>query len=361
MKTISVKDLQPGMIIAEDIKLNEKNVVLIQKGSAITQKDLARLVFYAIKEVSIEDALIPQGQREESAPPLVLHSDNIKKSPKFIKFKEDFESCTAKFEHTLKDILNKDKAFDLDELMQPIYDLLQEGQDSSSIFDMLHNLREYDDATYTHCINVALMSNILAQWLKFSPEEKELATQAGLLHDVGKMMIPDSIIKKPSKLTANEYETIKKHPQIGYEVVAELELSNHVKNSVLMHHERCDGTGYPHGLMGPQIDKYAKLVAIVDVYDAMTSSRYYRNALCPFVAIETFEENGFEKYEPEMIYVFLQNIVETYVTNNVRLSTGNIGEIVMVNRNALSKPIIRVGNNYVDLTQYPGVYIEAIL
>ncbi len=361
MRDISTKDLLPGMILAEDIKLNNSDVVLIEEGTAITQKDMAKLAFYSIKTVTIEGDLPATKAAPDRKHQNPIHSDHIRQSIEFKEFKHDFEACTAKFEHTLKDIINKDSEFDLDELMTPIYDLIKKGQGSNSVFDMLHNLREYDDATYTHCINVALMANILAQWLKLSSEEIEIATQAGLLHDIGKMMIPDSIIKKPDKLSANEFETIKKHPEIGYEAVLDYELSNHVKNAILMHHERCDGSGYPLGLKAPQIDKYAKLVSIVDVYDAMTSARYYRNALCPFVAIETFEENGFQKYDPEMIYIFLQNIVETYVTNTVRLNTGEEGEIVMINKLSLSKPTVRVGDNYIDLSKNPGMYIEAIL
>ncbi len=361
MRDISTQDLLPGMVAAKDIKLNNTNAVLIEKGSTITQKDMAKLAFYSIKEVSIDDAAPVSKDSHISSSGSLMHSDHIRQSIEFKEFKQDFETCTAKFEHTLKDILNKDSEFNLDELMTPIYDLIKKGHDSNSIFDMLHNLREYDDATYTHCINVALMANILAQWLKMSPDEIEIATQAGLLHDIGKMMIPDSIIKKPEKLSANEFETIKKHPEIGYEAVLEYELSNHVKNAILMHHERCDGSGYPLGLKAPQIDRFARLVSIVDVYDAMTSARYYRHALCPFVAIETFEENGFQKYDPEMIYVFLQNIVDTYVTNSVRLNTGEEGEIVMVNKLSLSKPTVKVGDNYIDLSKNPGIYIEAIL
>ncbi len=361
MKNISTKELLPGMTAAEDIKLNNSDVVLIHKGALITQKDMARLAFYSIKEVPVESDVPVVNDQRGSSPNVTLHSDRIRQSLEFKEFKQDFEVCTAKFQHTLTDIINKDSEFDLDELMTPIYDLIKKGNGSNSVFDMLHNLREYDDATYTHCINVALMANILAQWLKLNAEEIEIATQAGLLHDIGKMMIPDTIIKKPDKLSANEFETIKKHPEIGYQAVTDLELSNHVKNAILMHHERCDGSGYPLALKAPQIDSYAKLVAIVDVYDAMTSARYYRHALCPFVAIETFEENGFQKYDPEMIYVFLQNIVETYISNDVRLNTGEQGEIIMVNKASISKPTVRVGDKYIDLSKTPGVYIEAIL
>ena len=359
MRKIDTKHLTPGMIIAEDVYIPEAKVLLVKKGDMITQKDIAKFAFYSVHEVSIESLKveIPDGNYSDNA----TRSERVKASAEFQAFKHDFEDCTDRFEHTIKDIINKNKDLELDELMSPIYSLISQEDTTNSVFDMLHNLREYDDATYTHCINVALISNILAKWLRFSPDEVEIATQAGLFHDIGKMMIPDTIIRKKGKLTDDEYNVIKTHPVIGYDVVKDMEISFHVKNAVLMHHERCDGKGYPLKLPGPKIDKYAKLVAIADVYDAMTSARCYRGPLCPFIAIETFEDDGFQKYDSEMILVFLKNIVDTYILNSVRLNTGEIGEIIFINRNKLSKPTIKVGNDYIDLTKCPGVFIEEII
>ena len=226
---------------------------------------------------------------------------------------------------------------------------------------MLHNLRSYDDATFTHSINVALISNILAQWLKWDESEVEIATQSGLFHDIGKFLIPDEIIRKPDKLTEDEYTLMQTHPQRGYEIIKNLNISQHIKNATLMHHERCDGSGYPLKIRGPQIDKFGKLVAIADVYDAMTSARYYRGPLCPFIAISMFEEEGYQKYDPEMIIAFLQNIVNTYLLNTVRLSTGEVGEIIFINKMHLSRPTVKVGNDYIDLTKCPDVYIKEII
>ena len=364
MKKFDVKELMPGMVLAEDVFVSENKIPLFEKGDILSSKDIARLTFYSVNEVSVET----QPVQSTPAPPPDLpnlhketRSKRIQASKEFREFKQDFENCTEKYAHTLNDILAKNKEFELDELMTPIYQLMSKNKNTNSVFDMLHNLRQYDDATYAHCINVALISNILAQWLRYDKDEIELATQAGLFHDIGKLMIPDSIIKKKTKLTAEEYDEIKKHPQIGYDCIKEFPLSNHVKNAVLMHHERCDGTGYPSKLTGPQMDKFAKLIAIADVYDAMTSARYYRGPLCPFIAIATFEEDGFQKYDSEMILTFLQNIVNTYISDTVRLNTGEVGEIIFINRNNLSKPTIKIGNQYIDLSKTHNVYIEEIL
>lgn len=363
MKTVDRKSLKPGMVLAKDVHVNSQNVVLLNKGDVITRKDLAKLAFYSIDKVCIEDKIIkqPQSGTDGDFDTLPTRSERIKASPEFQEFKKDFEECADTFENTINDVILKNKEFKVGELMDPIYKLLKNNPNTNTVFDMLHNLREYDDATYTHCINVALISNILAKWLKMDDTEIETATQSGLFHDIGKIMIPEKIIKKPGKLTDKEYEEIKKHPQIGYDVLKDKPIGNHIKNAALMHHERCDGTGYPQGLKAPQIDRYAKLVSIADVYDAMTSARYYREPLCPFTAIELFEENGFTKYDSEMIMTFLKHIVDTYISSTVKLSTGEIGEIIFVNQDSLSKPTVKIGDDYIDLSKRQGVTIEKIL
>ena len=349
------------MKLANDVFSYDSSTKLLDKGTVLDEKDIARLAFYSIIDVLVEDEPAKPAPAVDADNTQLTYSERLKQSPEFKAFKKDFEACATRYEHTVKDLISGNTDLNLDAMMEPIYSLINEGGTTSNIFDMLHNLRLYDDATYTHCLNVALITNILAQWLKWSPDEIELATQAGLLHDVGKLLIPDSIITKPGHLTDEEYTLIKTHPQKGYEALKDLDVSTHVKNAALMHHERCDGTGYPLKLKGSQIDKFGKAVAIADVYDAMTSARYYRGPLCPFIAISMFEDEGFQKYDPEMIMVFLSNIVNTYLKNTVRLNTGEIGEIIYINSAHLSRPTLKVGNDYVDLSKTPKVYIQEIL
>jgi putative nucleotidyltransferase with HDIG domain len=361
MKRVVTKKLTPGMVLANDVYTHDSNIKLMDKGTILEDKDIARLAFYSIIDVLVEEERVRPLYEElfdESAP---SYSERLRQSDEFKAFKADFEECAAKFEHEIKNIINHDSTFNIDNMVAPIYELLKKGRSSTNIFEMLNNLRTYDDATYTHCINVALITNIMGQWLKWDEDEIAIATQAGLFHDIGKLMIPDSIITKPGKLTSDEYSIVQTHPQRGYDILQPINVSSHVKNAALMHHEKCDGTGYPQKLKGPQIDRFAKAVAIADVYDAMTSARHYRGPLCPFIAISMLEEEGLQKYDPEIIMVFLQNIVNTYLLNRVKLNTGEVGEIIFINKSHLSKPTIKVGDDYIDLSKLTGVYIQEIL
>ncbi|MHB8129402.1 MAG: HD-GYP domain-containing protein, partial [Mobilitalea sp.] len=212
-----------------------------------------------------------------------------------------------------------------------------------------------------HCLNVSLICNIFAGWLKFSPEDTRILTLGGLLHDIGKMMIPKEIISKDGKLTDEEYKIIKTHSIKGYQALKDHPVDIRVKYAALMHHERCDGSGYPNGFVAEQIDDYAKIVAIADVYDAMTSNRRYRNAICPFDVVENFEHEGFLKYDPGYLMIFMERIVQSYMHNIVRLNDGREGEVVMINKLALSRPVLRIGTGFVDLSKEHKLTIEAII
>ena len=171
-------------------------------------------------------------------------------------------------------------------------------------------------------------------------------------------------LNKPGSLTDEEFAKIKQHPALGYEILKrQPDLDSRIKKAALMHHERCDGSGYPTGLTEDYIDNFAMIVAIADVYDAMTAARSYRSPLCPFEVISKFEEDGFQKYHTKYILVFLKQIASTYQSNRVILSDGRGCTIVMLNQNALSRPIVQFDDkSCLDLsTASRDLYIKAVL
>jgi len=291
------------------------------------------------------------------------HHEKIQASPKFKAFKKGFAKNVTELKGQLNDIVERNSPINVDAMLAPTMKLLSsEGDNTFAVFDMLHNMRQFDDLTYTHSMNVALICNVFAKWLGLSNEEAKLATACGMLHDIGKLKIDDSIIKKPGKLTDAEYARIKAHPVEGYKILQHQNINEHIKNSALMHHEKCDGTGYPLKLTADKIDSYAKLVAIVDVYDAMTSARVYRGALCPFTVIELFENEGLHKYDIVYIMTFLENVINTYIDNRVLLSDGRVGVIKWIDKNNLSKPMVQlVDQSFVELSKYKDLKITKVL
>ena len=230
-----------------------------------------------------------------------------------------------------------------------------------SIFTMLSTMKNYDDLTFNHSLNVALICNIFADWLNLSEDDKKLITACGLFHDVGKLLIPDAILKKPGRLTKDEFDIIKTHPVKGYQLLQKNKLDPHIQYAALMHHEKCDGSGYPIGLKGNQIDWCAQIVTIADIYEAMTAKRVYRGPISPFKVIYMFEEDGLKKYNPKYLLTFLEHVVNSYMNCKVRLSNGEEGDIVFINKVRLSKPMVKTKNNFIDLSKQTDINIDSIL
>lgn len=361
MKRLSITQLIPGMIVAEDV-YDLEHELLIEKGTVLTDKLITKLDLYGILTIFAED-VVPSDRRSESNPDSgeTSYSERIKSSPEFQLFREDFENEVNLFRENMNLVIQKNTDLDVKTLLQNTLAIVANHSGSISLLDMLQNMREYDDSTYTHSLNVALICNILAGWLKLPDDEVELATACGLFHDIGKMMIPYSIIAKPGKLSDEEFATIKKHPTLGYQLLLSQDVDEHVKNAALMHHERNDGSGYPLKLKGNQIDPYARIVAIADVYDAMTAARCYRGPLCPFRVIETFEAEGFQKYDVSILLPFLQNVVNSCLQNRCLLSDGRKGTIIYINKEKLSRPVVQCGDEYVNLADLPDVEIVKLL
>lgn len=356
-KRISIQNVLSGMTVAEDVYTFDNRLV-IPKGTVITERILGRLKDYSIYNLTI---FLPENPVTEPVKTVIIHSEKIKNSPEFKQFNKDFLNSVQDFKSHLRNIVHKEKEINQTSLLSDISKTLSETRNGIHLFDMLHCMRGSDDLTYVHSINVALICNVFGHWLKLSDNDIEVLTLCGLLHDVGKLKLPHELLYKEEPLTDAEYKIIKTHPALGYNILKDKYLDQRVKNAAYMHQERCDGSGYPRKLKGEQIDSFAKIVAIADVYDAMTSARVYRPALSPFDAIRIFESEGLQKFDPYYIMTFLEGIVNSYVGNYVRLNNNAEGEIILINRQALSKPIIKSGDTFIDLSKEHNLHIAAIL
>ncbi len=354
---IRINQAIPGMVVAADVFTKDDHLV-IAKETTLTDKIITRLEFYSILELwvySITEKPDVAGFFEQTT-----YYDRIKQSESFKRFHLAYQKTVLQLKHSLDAIVSSQAEINTDELLKEATNIIVGIDSGIEVFDMLHCMRNYDDTTYIHSLNVAVICNIIGKWLQFSKKDLETITLCGLLHDIGKLMIPSQIITKPSKLTSEEYTTVKTHTTRGYSILKDKDIDPRIKYAALMHHERCDGSGYPYGFYSEQIDHFAKLVSIADVYDAMTCARVYRGPLCPFEVISIFETEGYTKYDPKYIMTFLEGIVQTYINNTVKLSDGNIGEIILINKLELSRPTVRIGDNYINLMKHRDLHIVAL-
>lgn len=212
-------------------------------------------------------------------------------------------------------------------------------------------------------MNVSIISIALGNWLHYSLGDLRLLAMSGLLHDLGKMKISNMILDKPGKLTPKEFEIMKKHPLYGYNYLKDaIGISKIVTNAVLQHHEREDGSGYPLKIKGDQIHPYAKILAIADVFDAITSNKSYSEKKNPFYAQEIIQSDSFSKLDPGICYTFLKNLSKMYIGKAVLLTDGTIGEIVYIHANAPTRPVIKVDEeNYVDLSTNRSIDVQEMI
>lgn len=173
-------------------------------------------------------------------------------------------------------------------------------------------LEIHDSYTGDHSRNVAILAKRLAEELSLDQEEIEYAYWTGIVHDIGKILVPLEILNKKGRLDEEEFKIIKKHPEWGYQSLARSELLSDIASYVLYHHERWDGKGYPEGLNGKDIPLVAQIIALADTWDAMCSDRPYRKALDKETAMEEIYRNKGTQFNPALVELFLKIITEFY-------------------------------------------------
>ncbi|MDO5154492.1 MAG: HD-GYP domain-containing protein [Eubacteriales bacterium] len=357
--SIMLHKLQEGMIIAEDVYHNSQ--LLVQKDTVVNSDVMDILNNSSVIVISIyeDDGDTPPATDAKAVQ--LSRTEKLRSSETFQKFESSFQETTQEFSFKLNDIASHTGSIDLDSLFDSANELMSQTTNTYQLMEILSNIRYFDDSTYAHSLNVAMLVNIFGRWLNYNDDDIKLLTVAGMLHDIGKILIPPEIIKKPGRLTKEEFDIIKQHPMKGYQLLNERKVDIRVCQAALMHHEKCDGSGYPLGVKGDKIPEIGKIITIVDIYEALTANRCYREGICPFEVIKMYEDEGYQKYESKFLVPFLRGISDTYLHNTVLLSDGRKGEIIMTNQMNPSRPGVLVDGQYVDLTKAPELTIQAIV
>lgn len=331
-KLINIDKLEIGMLLDKDVVDIKTGAVLIPENTAITKAFIDKLNIHGIHFVFVREEEIPEGIRNDG-----------------------FAREYSKVENRLDNIFNEikeGKELKSDKVISEMNSFVKEIASERDILTQMRLLRKTDDYTFNHSLGVSILAITLGKWLNYPQDKIMDLSIVGLFHDIGKLKISDEILKKPGILSAEEYEEMKKHPLYSYEMLLETNRFNEdILQGILQHHEKINGTGYPYGAKGDSIHEYAKIMAVCDIYHAITSNRVYKDKDSPLRAADYLRRESFTSLDPNITQVFLKNISRFYVGNKVLLSDGSTGIIVYIHPQNETKPIVQVGNKFIDFLQ----------
>jgi len=341
MKLMSIVNVEAGDCLAKTI-LDDEGRILLKEGVLLTDFHLKRIRQIQIPSIYIEDKdsiivsdkIINTESRRENIKAFFNNNNNNNNNEVSLKAK-NINSSAKKF-------LN-DTTLSRESIEETTTNIINEIKHIENVMSSLSAIKKIDYYTYQHSVNVAQFSIVLGVQLNLNQNELYTLCIGALLHDIGKVLVPEEIMQKTSTLENEEFEIIKEHTTKGYDYLKGCsDIPWAAKKIVLEHHERMDGRGYPNNIEGNAISKLSRIVAIADVYDALISDRPYRKAVCPNDAVEYILSNGDIQFDYEMVKAFSKAIVPYPTGTLVELSNGDIAVVTDVFHDFALRPKVRI-------------------
>lgn len=344
---VKVNRLREGMIIDSDVYAGN-GTILIAEGTPLTKELIRLLTRHFIEEVLI---------RRETEKPKLTDRTSTPTEEQNQQFKENFRVAEENLSENLKEIIYGNKTIDVPVLLKDLNGILDKVGTDGNLITMIFKMKENQEGLYAHAINVALLAQMLAKWTGCTKAQTEIIAAAGILHDIGLVRMSDKMQEKFSYREEMEGNLFEKHVIDGYNMIRNQNINPDIKQTVLVHHERVDGTGYPLKVHGNNISTEGRILAIADMYDTYTMKREGEYNLSVFHALKKMETEGYQKLDANLLLTFITNVMETMIQRKVALSNGETGVIIMLNKYELFRPVVKVGEKFVDLSKSKDISI----
>ncbi|QEK11431.1 HD-GYP domain-containing protein [Crassaminicella thermophila] len=365
MRLIPIGSAKEGMYLAQT--LNDKNNrVLLQKGVKLNQNLIGKIKENGIYSIYINDEYSDNEIEDVISPK--LRNEAIKT------IKDTFDGLDKYFKQRENAIKVKQLEQEGEKNIQSLNNISKEFVDeilmNNNIVVNLVDIKSIDSYTYQHSVNVAVLSLILGIEMGLNRNELHDLCIGAMLHDIGKAFIPKEILLKKAPLTEEELDIEKDHTKKGYEYLKEkYEIKATTKVIALQHHERVDGSGFPYGYKGDKINKLARIVAIADTYDYLTSDTANKKAVPPNEAIELIMGSAGRYFDFKMVEVFAKKIMPYPEGSLVQLSNGEIGVVQEIQPDFPLRPKVKIVRQnavsvemkMIDLMKETNVVIKGIL
>ncbi|GLB58977.1 HD-GYP domain-containing protein [Cytobacillus sp. NCCP-133] len=358
---VPIQELQEGCILSEDV-FSMTNRPIVSRKTVLTSELIGILKAFLIEEAVVERTLV-NGMA-------FIPAEGIVENPNISETKENDSSFLDTFLIGVKKYKKEFQAWqsglpiDIAKIRNIMIPLIDKMEKSPSDIFTLHHFSTNEDYLFQHAVAVGLISSFIGKKLNLNKGEVVQLALGGCLADSGMAKISHGILQKSTSLSSEEFEEIKGHCSHSFKMVQNLSLLREsTKIGIIQHHERLDGSGYPFGEQSSKINQTGKIIAVADAFHAMTSQRLYRRKQSPFKVLEMLIQDSFGKYDIQSIQALGSGIMTFSIGSRVKLSDGQIGEILFVDDKSPTRPLVKIEetDELVHLEKDRQLFIDEVL
>ena len=372
LKAFAVRSLLPEMLIGRTVYDGDSENVLVEGGTVLDRDTIKMLKEKGVASVYVdEDSILAAVQKEkeikresEKAAEAPVPERSVKLDSKY---EEDYRYVYGEMEKLFAEAAETGKLNMgiLQSVMSSgrLRDLYKEGATAVS---MMYSMNQKGDYNLHHCVHLAILGGLMARWMGLTGIDRQNMVLAGLFLDIGKQMIPKDLLEKKGLLTEEEFDILKNHVVDSFKIVEGSELAGRtdLMNGIIQHHERNNGTGYPSGLKGDAITTFGKVLAVLDCYDAMASSRSYAEKRSPFEVFKVLYADVLDgKLDSEYSVLFMHKMNAALNGCWLRLSDGSAGRIVYIDESRVTAmPVVQLADGgFIDLNTVKDLTVVEIM